>query len=262
MIKTLVPLKNWLNLVTAKPLIIITTRDADGNVNGMPARIFTPLSYWPPMVMIGIAPFEDTYINIRDTGEFVINIPGAELLEKIWVMAQRFPRRINELEVVGLTEIPSEKVKPPRVKECKVHLECRLEWMKRAGDHFSIVGRVLTVSADREILTKDYRLKLAKAKFVYDLGFSGSPYGPDFVELSRRIIHINELGSKKYEIAPFKEWLSAMKEREFLTAEKKKTIEELEEKLEKEGDPEVYMAYKKRLTKLLREIIKLCYSKR
>jgi flavin reductase (DIM6/NTAB) family NADH-FMN oxidoreductase RutF len=40
------------------------------------------------MIMIGIAPFEDTYINIRDTEEFVINIPGAELLKKIWVMAQ------------------------------------------------------------------------------------------------------------------------------------------------------------------------------
>lgn len=88
MVNTLVPLKNWLNLVTTKPFILITTRDSDGNVNGMPARIFTPISYWPPMIMIGIAPFEDTYINIRDTEEFVINIPGAELLKKIWVMAQ------------------------------------------------------------------------------------------------------------------------------------------------------------------------------
>jgi len=260
MIKKIVPLKNWLNLVSIKPVTIITTLDSDGNVNGMPARLFMPLSYWPPMVMIGVAPFEDTYLNIRDTGEFVINIPSVELLKKIWIMAQRYPKRINELEIAELTAISSEKVNPPRIQECKIHLECKLEWIKEAGDHCAIVGDVLSVSSDRNVLTKNHQLRLEEARFVYDLGYSGSPIGPDFVMLGTKIIHVNNLGSEKYEIAPFKEWLLELEERELVTSEKRKIIEELAEKLNKEKHPEVYSIYKERLTKFLCEIVNSCYS--
>lgn len=260
MIKDTVPLKNWLNLVSAKPFVIITTLDSDGNVNGMPARLFMPLSYWPPMVMIGVAPFEDTYMNIRDTGEFVINIPNDDLLTKIWIMAQRYPRRINELEIAKLTEISSEKVKPPRIKECKIHLECKLEWMKQAGDHFAIAGKVLTVSSNKDVLTKNHRLRLEEARFVYDIGYSGSPIGPDFVMLGTKMIHINKLGSEKYEIAPFREWLLELEKREFVTSEKRRIIEELTQKLNKEKSPEKYTKYKKRLTQCLCEIVNSCYT--
>lgn len=45
---------------------------------------------------------------------------------------------------------------------------------------------------------------------------------PDFAELGRRVIHVNKIGSKKYEIAPFREWLSEMKERGILTSKEKR----------------------------------------
>jgi flavin reductase (DIM6/NTAB) family NADH-FMN oxidoreductase RutF len=254
MVKMSVPLENWLNLVVTNPCILITTVDPYGNVDGMPGKVFATISYWPPMVLIGVAPFEHTYMNIRDTGEFVVNLASMDHLQKIWIMAQRFPRRINKVELADFSEISSEKVRPPRIQECKVHLECKTQWMKRAGDHFAITGLVVAASADKDALTEDYHLILDKVKQVHHLGFSGIPFGPDFVGLDREVFHIGRLGSTKYEIAPFREWLAEMKERVCVTPEKMALIKNLSKKLEK-GKPEEYGQCKKELALLLREII-------
>ena len=249
------PLEAWLNLVITNPVVLITTTDPYGNVDGMPAKIITPISYWPPMILIGVAPFEHTYMNIRDTGEFVINLPSIDHLLKIWIMAQRFPRRIDKVELAGFSEIASEKLRPPRIQECKVHLECKTEWMKRAGDHFAITGLLVAASADKDALTEDYRLVLDKVNHVHHLGFSGVPLGPDFIGLGREVFHVDKLGSTEYEIAPFQEWLAEMRGHGFVTPEKEALIEKLGKDLENEGAPEIYGPCKKRLTILLREII-------
>ena len=253
--KVTVPLECWLNLVVTNPVVLITTVDSYGNVDGMPAKVFTPISYWPPMILIGVAPFEHTYMNIRDTGEFVVNLPSMDYLERIWIMAQRFPRRINKVELAGFSEVDSEKVKPPRIGECKVHLECKTKWMKRAGDHFAIVGMVVAASANKDVLTKDNHLVLNKVKQVHHLGFSGIPLGPDFIGLGRKVVHVNKIGSKKYEIAPFQEWLAELSERG-VTLEKMALIKKLSKKLEGRK-PEAYESCRKELTQLLRELIVL-----
>ena len=253
-VKVSVPLEHWLNLVVTNPCILITTIDSYGNVDGMPGKVFATISYWPPMVLIGVAPFEHTYMNIRDTGEFVINLASMDQLEKIWVMAQRFPRRVNKVELADFSEIGSEKVKPPRIEECKVHLECRKQWMKRAGDHFAITGLVVAASADKDVLTEDYHLILDKVKQVHHLGFSGIPFGPDFVGLGSEVFHVSKLGCSKYEIAPFEEWLAEMKERGCVKSEKMALIKNLSKRLEK-GKPEEHKKCKEELAPLLREII-------
>jgi len=72
-------------------------------------------------------PFHDTYENIVDNGEFVVNLPSEEIAEKVTVTAVDFPHNVNEIDKAGLTAIPSEKVKPPRIAECKLHMECKMK---------------------------------------------------------------------------------------------------------------------------------------
>ncbi len=82
--------------------------------------------------------------------------------------AERFPRNVSEFDKAGLTPVRSKLVKPFRVEECQVNLECHLEWCKSAGDHHVVVGRI--VAAD--IVDSLYKDDLARAMIdpIYDAG--------------------------------------------------------------------------------------------
>ncbi|MGB2990589.1 MAG: flavin reductase, partial [Candidatus Zixiibacteriota bacterium] len=62
--------------------------------------------------------------NILSTGEFVINIPGADLAKKIWKIVEVVPTGEKEIQELGLTPVKSVKLTTPRIAECKAHLEC------------------------------------------------------------------------------------------------------------------------------------------
>jgi len=64
---------------------------------------------------------------------------------------QTFPIGINELEKSNLTSVPSEKVKPPRIRECRVHMECKVTWMKIIGSASLVLGDIVSISARKEI---------------------------------------------------------------------------------------------------------------
>lgn len=111
--------------------------------------------------------------NILDTQEFVVNIPTENIVSKVLkaaiITAKPCPPGVNEIEKAGLTPIPSEKVKPPRIKECVAHYECILDWYK-AG---IFAGKVVAVSVDESLMEGEDNRKMM---FVGG-GRSPSSYG-------------------------------------------------------------------------------------
>ena len=69
---------------------------------------------------------KDTLLNIEEVGEFVINVATEETAERMNRSSTELPRGINEFEFAGLTPLPAVKVRPPRVAESPIHLECKL----------------------------------------------------------------------------------------------------------------------------------------
>ncbi len=145
--------RNWYrqrNFVVC-PLVLVTTVDSEGTVNASVKTNFMTVGS-----MRGYAfscpPQHHTHQNIMETGEFVINVPTEDIIREVlkaaMITGKACPRGRNEIEEAGLTPIPSEKVKPPRVKECAAHYECVLDWHR---DHL-IVGRVVAVSVDKSVM--------------------------------------------------------------------------------------------------------------
>jgi len=130
-----------------RPIIVVTTKSKEGVPNAALKTNFMNVSVLEK-VAFGCYPGHDTHRNIIETEEFVINIPPHEIIDKIMVTAVDFPHNVNEIEKAELTAIPSEKVRPPRIKECKLHLECRLAWRKDS----IIIGNVVAASADDDLL--------------------------------------------------------------------------------------------------------------
>jgi len=118
-------------LVIPRPIGWISSIDADGNVNLAPYSFFNGVAYTPPQVMFSstgqheFGGLKDTVANIEASGEFVVNMATWDLRDPMNMSSAPAPHDVDEFELAGLTAEPAELVKPPRVKESPVHLECR-----------------------------------------------------------------------------------------------------------------------------------------
>ncbi|MGB9937198.1 MAG: flavin reductase family protein [Methanobacterium sp.] len=160
---------NAYRILAPRPTIIVTTVDKEGNVNAAPFSFTMPVSMDPPLIAFASVKTHHTYKNITETNEFVINIPGEAILKEMWITGEKFPQEVNEIEKAGLTQISSKKVMPPKIAECIATIECKVNWIKSAGDHDIIVGECLRVEIQENVL-KDGLLDVEKVKPVLHLG--------------------------------------------------------------------------------------------
>ena len=165
--------EEYMKIIPPPPVVLVSTLHGDVK-NLAPFGMNMPISSNPPLYAIGVRATRDTYKNILETKEFVVAVPGPDLIEEINKTAESFPREISEFEKAGLTPLGSEVVKPFGVKECQANFECRLEWIKQAGDHYIIVGRVVAASIDDRI----YREALSRLLIapVYHVGAKEGEY--------------------------------------------------------------------------------------
>jgi len=153
-IKMKVRPEEYMRIIPPPPVVLVSTLYGDVK-NVAPFGMNMPISSNPPLYAIGVRDTRDTYKNILEAKEFVVAIPGPDLVEEIETTAKRFPREVSEFAKAGLTPLESEVVKPFGVKECQANLECALEWVKQAGDHYIVVGRVVAASIDDRTCTRE-----------------------------------------------------------------------------------------------------------
>lgn len=115
--------------VVPRPIAFVSTISPEGVTNLAPFSFFTVASANPPVLCFTASfrePRKDTLVNIRATREFVVNIVSEEFAPKMNVTSGEYPYGVDEFAMSGLTPAPSDLVRPPRVKESHVNMECRL----------------------------------------------------------------------------------------------------------------------------------------
>ena len=145
-------------------LVIVTTINKNGIVNAaVKSEIMSAVSN-PPILAFSCNLTHHTAQNILEQHEFVVNIPGEDIVKQIMETSKDYPREVNELEKAGLHAVPSSVVKPPRIEECPVNLECKEEFLKLYDDEIIIFGHVVAVSIDEEVFQASIedRYRIAK----------------------------------------------------------------------------------------------------
>ena len=143
--------KLLVSTVLPRPIAWVVSLDAKGNLNAAPFSFFNAFSGDPPVVGVGVGSHKppvpkDTRANIRDTGEFVVNLVSEEVMHEMNITAIEFDCGVNELEKTRLTTIPSSRVKPPRIAESPVALECKLMQIVDLGPNSGLIlGRVVAM---------------------------------------------------------------------------------------------------------------------
>ncbi|MEV6057469.1 flavin reductase family protein [Streptomyces sp. NPDC052107] len=118
----------------------VSTVSTEGVANLAPVSFFTAVGRKPPMVSLTLQPLadgqtlKDTYINIRDTGEFVTNMATLPQADAMHSSAFEFEPGVDEFDVLGLQKEPSVVVRPPRVKEAPISFECVVDRIIPVGD--------------------------------------------------------------------------------------------------------------------------------
>ncbi|MGW5247814.1 flavin reductase family protein, partial [Streptomyces sp. NPDC004129] len=118
----------------------VGTVSQDGVANLAPISFFTAVGRKPPMVSISLQPREDgvtlkdTFVNIRDTGEFVTNLVTLPQADAMHSSAFEFGPEVDEFEALGLEKAPSEVVRVPRVKGAPIAFECVVDRIMPVGD--------------------------------------------------------------------------------------------------------------------------------
>ncbi len=129
---------------------LVTTCNDDGGSNVSPKSLVSMMTFDPPILALGCNLTHWTAINILRAREYVFNVPGDELAAAVWRShALPHPRPV---EAAGLTAIPAERVRPPRIAECRAHLECVLDRHVAYGDEVVFLGRIVAASLDEELL--------------------------------------------------------------------------------------------------------------
>lgn len=142
--------------VVPRPIAWVVTSNEDGRPNAAPYSFFNYFAGLPPVVCIGMTDLPqgppDTFVNLRRTGECVINLVPGKLAQAMNVTAIEFPPGVSEIEEAGLRTLPSRIVRPPRIDGSPVALECRLaqELDVLDGKGRIVVAHVLAIHVDDE----------------------------------------------------------------------------------------------------------------
>jgi flavin reductase (DIM6/NTAB) family NADH-FMN oxidoreductase RutF len=146
--------------VVPRPIAFVSTVSAQGVFNLAPFSFFNAICGDPPTVCFAPGyrvPPKDTLMNVMATQEFVVNIVGEDIVEQMNLSSGTYPPEVDEFQVTGLTPVASDVVRPPRVLESAVNMECRLMQIIELSQTQEyggslVLGRVVRFHVKDEIL--------------------------------------------------------------------------------------------------------------
>ncbi len=181
-------------VVVPRPIAWVTTVDLEGRVNLAPFSFFNAFGANPPIVVFSPTlrrdgSKKDTLLNLESVGEFVVNVAVEEVAEKLNATSAELPRGISEADRAGLALTPSAKVRPPRVAESPVHLECRVRQIMSMGDGpiaaNLVIGEVVLIHIDDRVLDSSGQVDPRKLRAIARLGGSDYCRTRDLFEMER-----------------------------------------------------------------------------
>jgi flavin reductase (DIM6/NTAB) family NADH-FMN oxidoreductase RutF len=176
-------------VIVPRPIAFVSTVSTDGVRNLAPFSFFTGISANPPVICF--SPMvrgsdgrrKDTLRNVEATGEFVVNVVSEDFGPQMNACSGEYPPEVDEFEVSGLTAVPSDIVKPPRVAESRINMECRLVQVvhvspKPLGGSI-VLGEVLRFHIRDELFDR-YKIDPDRLRAIGRMG------GPTYVRVSDR----------------------------------------------------------------------------
>ena len=181
--------KLMVGAIVPRPIAFVSTVSPAGVLNLAPFSFFTGISANPPVICF--SPMvrgsdgrrKDTLCNIEATREFVVNIVSEDFAQAMNTCSAEFPPEVDEFCESGLTPIASDLVRPPRVAESRINMECRLVQIvhvspKPLGGSL-VIGEIVRFHVADELF-QEYRIDPDKLRAIGRMG------GPTYTRTTDR----------------------------------------------------------------------------
>lgn len=169
-----------LGAVAPRPICFASTVDVDGNINLSPFSFFNVFSARPPILVFSPArrgrdnTTKHTYQNVLQVPEVTINIVSYEMVQQVSLASTEYAKGVNEFVKAGFTQVASDLIKPPRVAEAPVQLECKVNEVialgKEGGAGNLVICEVVKLHIKHEILDANEAIDPQKIDTVSRLG--------------------------------------------------------------------------------------------
>lgn len=166
--------------IAPRPIAFASTIDKDGNSNLAPFSFFNAFGSKPPTIVFSPArrvrdnTIKHTLENINDIKEVVINVVSYEMVQQMSLASTEYPKGVSEFTKAGFTPLPSELVKPFRVKESPVQMECKVIEVKEMGTEGGaanlIICEILLMHISESVLTSENKIDPNKIDLVARMG--------------------------------------------------------------------------------------------
>ena len=185
------------NAVAPRPICLASTIDLEGRVNLSPFSFFNMFSYKPPIVIFSVTRrmrdknTKHTWNNLLEVPELVVNVVNVEMVHQISFASADFEKGVNEFKKAGFTELASELVKPPRVLEAPIQMECQVQQMIPLGDEGGagnlVLAKVVRMHIQENSFDKNGQLHPLNLNLVARLGgdWYSKPTADSLFKLSR-----------------------------------------------------------------------------
>lgn len=165
-----------LGAVGPRPICFASTVDKDGNHNLAPFSFFNVFSAKPPIAIFSpnlsgkTGKAKDTHLNIKEVPECVINIVNYNMVHQMSLASSPYPKGMSEFTKAGFTPLASELVKPMRVKESPVQLECKVFELKEIENCNLVFCEVVKIHIDEAVLDANKKIDQRKIDLVARMG--------------------------------------------------------------------------------------------
>lgn len=169
-----------LGAVAPRPIAFASTIDSNGNVNLSPFSFFNVFGSNPPIMIFSPArrgrdnTTKNTFENVKEIAEVVINIVDYSIVQQASLASTEYERGVNEFIKAGLTQVPSVRVKPPRVGESPISFECKVNQVVPLGDKGGagnlVICEVLLFHIYERVLDEEGRIDPWKLDAVARMG--------------------------------------------------------------------------------------------
>lgn len=169
-----------LGAIGPRPICFASTVDQEGQVNLAPYSFFNVFSARPPILIFSPArrvrdnTVKHTLENVQAVPEVVINVVNFAMVQQMSLASTEYPKGVNEFVKAGFTMAPSEAVRPPRVAEAPVQLECKvvnvIELGTQGGAGNLVMAEVIRLHIDEQILSDQGQIHPEKIDLVSRMG--------------------------------------------------------------------------------------------
>lgn len=146
------------------PAVLVTSQMGEGTPNIITIAWTGVMNSVPPMVYIGVQPQRHSYGLLKESGEYVINIPSVDQSKVVDYCGIVSGKNVDKFKETGLTPVSSTHVKPPLIEECPVNIECRVAQTVSLGSHDVFIAEVLAVHYSENVLNENGQPDVGKIK--------------------------------------------------------------------------------------------------